>query len=147
MTLPILTDGCVLPVAHQLIQILNDEFQKAHPTRTSSDDVDAITFNFRDSDYSPESGGYHPVEIRISRANSGFQLDYITDFSYVGAGWDTELAKEIDFDLIAGICEVRFYHPVAIAEAKDLFEMFQMNFLAYYQMDVFIVKVTVEDRG
>lgn len=144
MKLSILTDGCVLPVALQLIQILDDEFQKAQPTRTSSDNLEAITFNFRDPDYSPESGGYHPVEIRISRVKSGFQVDYITDFSYVGSGWDTELAKEIDFDLLAGICEMRYCKPMTIAEAKDLFDMFQTNFLSYYQMNIFTVEVTAE---
>ena len=145
MKLPIFTDGCALPIAHQLIQILNDELRKAHPTPTTSDTVEAITFNFRDPDYSPERGGYHPVELRISRENTGFQLDYITDFSYVGTGWNTELAKEIDFDLQAGICEVRYCKPISITEAKDLFEMFQANFLSYYQMDIFTVDVTVED--
>jgi hypothetical protein len=42
-----------------------------------------ITVNFRDPTYSAEFGGYHPVEIRISAKG---EIEYITDFAYVGLG-------------------------------------------------------------
>lgn len=147
MKLPLLTDGCALPVSYQLIEILESELQKANKSQHTLDNIDAITFNFRDPEYSPESGGYHPVEIRLSQDSGDFQLDYITDFSYVGSGWDTELAKEIDFDLLAGVCEVRHFKAIAIESAVELFSLFQDNFLSYFQMDVFSVEVTVQDRG
>ena len=144
MKLPILTDGCVLPVSDQIIQVLSNELFTAHPSVNPMLDLTAITFNFRDPNYSAEQGGYHPVEIRISRCSSGFQLDYITDFSYVGSGWASELAKEIDFDFQSKICEMRYCRPVPISGADDLFRMFQDNFLAYYKMDIFTVELTLE---
>jgi hypothetical protein len=140
-----LADGCVLPISNQLTQILNTELKNAYPTLQDFSSLIAITFNFQDPDYSAELGGYHPVEIRLTNDASGFKLDYITDFSYVGTGWDRELAKEIDFDLQAGICEMRFCKPIPIAEAGGLFNMFQENFLAYYQMDIFTTKITLDN--
>jgi hypothetical protein len=140
-----LADGCVMPISNQLIQILNTELKKAYPTLQYFSSLIAITFNFQDPDYSAELGGYHPVEIRLTNNTSGFKLDYITDFSYVGTGWDRELAKEIDFDLQAGICEIRFCKPIPIAEAGDLFNMFQENFLAYYQMDIFTTTIALDN--
>jgi hypothetical protein len=71
------------------------------------------------------------------------KLHCITDFSYVGVGWMAELAKEIDFDFQAGICEVRYCPPIPIANAIDLFNIFQSNFLTYYEMDVFTTEITL----
>ncbi len=144
MKLPILTDGLVLPVSHQLIELLNDELDKAHPSLDPVSDITSVVFNFRDPNYSPELGGYHPVEIGLSRHKAGFEFDYLTDFSYVGTGWATELAKEIDFDIHSDLCEVRYGKSVALVKAKDLFSLFQENFFAYYQMCVFSVQITLE---
>lgn len=144
MSLPILTDGLVLPVSHALIQILTDELTRHAPGLDPVQEASAITFNFRDPDYSVERGGYHPVEIRLSRSDNGFRFDYLTDFSYVGAGWDIELAKEIDFDINADCCEVRFCRPVPLRAAVDFFSTFQDNFVTYYQLGVFTIEVSVE---
>ena len=144
MKLPIMTDGCVLSVSDQLMTILSSELLAAHPSINPTLDLTAITFNFRDPTYSAELGGYHPVEIRISRCSSGFQLDYITDFSFVGSGFSSELAKDIDFDFESGTSEMRYCRPIPISGADDLFRMFQDNFLAYYKMEVFTVELTLE---
>lgn len=144
MKLLILTDGCVLPVSDQMIQILSNELLSAHPSINPTLNLTAITFNFRDPNYSAEQGGYHPVEIRISRCSSGFQLDYITDFSYVGSSYNSELAKDIDFDFKNETSEMRYCRPIPISGAEDLFRMFQDNFLAYYRMEVFTVGLTLE---
>lgn len=44
-------------------------------------------FNRRYPEHSSESGGFHPVEIRITDA----VIEYVPDFSYVDSGCDTEL--------------------------------------------------------
>ena len=145
MKLPILADSCVLPVSDQLIQMLGSELLTAHPSANPLQDLAAITFNFRDPDYSAETGGYHPVEIRISRRESSFIFDYFTDFSYVGSGWDIELAKEIDFDCQYGFLGMRHGKPVHLALAGDFYRLFEANFLSYYQLDVFNVEISLEE--
>jgi hypothetical protein len=58
--------------------------------------VRAVVINFRDPDYSAESGGFHPVEMRFIRQDNEWYFDYVTDFSYMGRVYP-ELEKEIDF--------------------------------------------------
>ena len=43
--------------------------------------IQSVVINFREKSYSPENGGYHPVEVRITRLNDQWVFDYITDFS------------------------------------------------------------------
>ncbi|MCJ8320620.1 MAG: DUF2787 domain-containing protein [Colwellia sp.] len=79
-----------------LYQILNDEL-----ANHSSPDYDAesIILNFRDPDYSSDSGGFYPNEIRFikhvlaGRVQSLFE--YMTDFSFQGYPFAV-LTKEID---------------------------------------------------
>ncbi len=144
MKLPIQTDDGVLPISNQLIQILTNELMKHYPNLEQFTDAEVITYNFRDPDYSADQGGYHPVEIRISRADMAFQLDYLTDFSFVRSGWDNELAKEIDFDLANGCCEIRYCKPITIKQGADMYKRYQENFISYYSMDVYDVDVSVE---
>ena len=44
---------------------------------------DSITINFRDPNYSVESGGFHPVEMRLEKHGDTWQFCYITDFLHV----------------------------------------------------------------
>lgn len=95
----------------------------------------AITINFRDPNYSAESGGFHPVEVRLEKemnAEHGEQwrLCYITDFSYVGIGYMAELTKELDFDFDSGI----FQHLMGITpleQARESYQVWENNFLVY----------------
>jgi len=148
MNIPISTDGLPLPVSEQLIEVLNRALALASPNVELITDLDSITYNLRDPNYSTNLGGFHPVEIRLSRHDLEFQFDYITDFSFVGSGWDTELAKEVDFDFQAGLCEIRYLQPMPLNEASDFFDMFQRNLLSYLDMGVFNIEVTVvyDDR-
>lgn len=145
MKLPILAGSCVLPVSEQLIQMLGRELFTAHPSVNPLQELAAITFNFRDPSYSAGTGGYHPVEIRISRRDSSFIFDYFTDFSYVGTGWDVELAKELDFDCQYGCLEMRYGKRTPLALVGEFYQMFEDNFLSYYQLDVFHVEITLEE--
>ncbi len=98
-----------------------------------------VTINFRDPDYSPERGGYHPVEVRVEADG---RIAYVTDFAYCG-GQFPELAKELDFDFNLGL----FGHMSAdfpIEEGRELFAIFQDNFVAYHGWGVFEVTVEVE---
>ncbi len=129
------TDGCVLPINKALIKIIEKELSKVE-----SPQGNFYILNFRDPDYSSETGGFHPVEIMLN--NKGF-IQYITDFSYVGQGNMAELAKEIDFDFASGIYQ-HFGRCYSIEQGIELFELWNQNFCAYYEMGVFQVTVSSE---
>ncbi len=102
----------------------------------------ALTLNYRDPDYCATTGGYHPVEIRLERMDDGWHLSYVTDFAYVGQGWCTELAKELDFDF----GQQEFHHgmlgEIPLADLDEWFGLWQQNFCCYAQMEVFTLTVT-----
>ena len=103
----------------------------------------AVTLNFRDPDYSPEAGGFHPVEVRLEKQATSWQLVYITDFSYQGRH-TPELIKEID--VCFSIKQV--YHFLAgwlnAKEGKELLDLFISNFVEYYNTGCYQVTVTTE---
>jgi hypothetical protein len=104
----------------------------------------AVTINFRDPDYSADNGGYHPVEIRLENDNDGWRFCYITDFCYVGSGYMAELAKELDFDLEAGVFQ-NLFGTYPIEQAIEMFQIWETNFV-YYAMvsEVFTIKVLAD---
>ena len=99
---------------------------------------EAVILNFRDPNYGPETGGYHPVEIMVS--GDGV-VQYITDFSYVGAPPFAELAKELDFDLQHKVFQ-QMGRDYPIESGRGLYRMWQANFCAYYEMGVYQVETT-----
>lgn len=135
----------LLPVTSNLQQKLQHiATQHNLPTTSTS----ALTFNFRDTGYSAENGGWHPVEIRIEQENGQWHFSYITDFSYVGHPYP-ELAKEVDFDFDNGIASFLFMKqvPISCDDVMDFYQVWEMNFLAYVEMEVFDeIKVTAENQ-
>lgn len=103
----------------------------------------AVTLNFRDPDYSPEAGGFHPVEVRLEKQATSWQLVYITDFSYQDRH-TPELIKEID--VCFSIKQV--YHFLAgwlnAKEGKELLALFISNFVEYYNTGCYQVTITTE---
>lgn len=103
----------------------------------------AVTLNFRDPDYSPEAGSFHPVEVRLEKQATSWQLVYITDFSYQGR-YTPELIKEID--VCFSIKQV--YHFLAgwlnAREGKELLALFISNFVEYYTTGCYQVTITTE---
>ena len=63
--------------------------------QTTIQQAHAVTLNFKDPSYSATTGGFHPVEIRLTRRGDDWHLAYVTDFAYVGIGDYAELAKEL----------------------------------------------------
>jgi len=61
------------------------------------------TINLNDTSYSPTEGGFHPVEIMINKRGEKAWVVYVTDFEYVGDGYNTELAKSNDFDFLNNV--------------------------------------------
>lgn len=95
--------------------------------------------NFRDPNYSPVMGGYHPVEIMINKHGD---LRYLTDFSYVGRPPYEELAKELDFDFgCARFTQMSRDYDIKVG--RELFGIYCDNFCSYYASGVY--EVTVEE--
>lgn len=124
------TKSLPYPISSKLIQLIE--------SLTAAETGENLTINFKDESYSSESGGYHPVEIRVSHG----LIQYITDFSYVGTGWAAELAKELDFDFTNGLFGMVHFPDRPIIGSKDLFNLWQTNFVEYVDMDVFKITVT-----
>lgn len=102
----------------------------------------SLVMNFRDSTYSPESGGYHPVEIMLKNsANNVWDLVYITDFCFVGQGDFVELAKCMDFDLEQDVYQ-DLYTCTNLSVGIELFSIWQRNFMQYLLMDVYETEVS-----
>ena len=125
--------GYPLTISNRLISILTQEIERHSEIDSSS----GCIINFRDPDYSAESGGYHPVEICLDE-NGRFQ--YITDFAYVGDGHYVELAKELDFDFSYGLFQ-QMGREYPISQGAGLFKIWQANFCDYYQHKVYEVTV------
>lgn len=118
------------PLSDALVKILNEEIGRAQlPAGTE------LTLSFRDPDYSPQTGGFHPVEVRV---NARGQIQYITDFAYVGRPPFSELAKEIDFDISLGLFQ-HFGQEYPLHAGGELYTLWQENFCSYYRMGVYTV--------
>ncbi len=111
-------ETCPIPASRQFIQLLETEIEKS-----GVDPKDGIILNFRDPDYSAESGGYHPVEVMIG---SDSTIQYITDLAYVGSHYP-ELAKELDWDISANVFG-HMGHDYRLEQGKSMFKIWQKNF-------------------
>ncbi len=98
---------------------------------------DGAILSFKDPNYSAERGGFHPVEIAVS----DHRIGYVTDFSYVGTAPFIELAKELDFDFSLQLFQ-QMGTDYPLHMGAGLFQVWQQNFCAYYDMGVY--QVTVE---
>lgn len=139
MTIPFYRDGFALPVTPALLALLS---QEAERTDLDLGRCTQLTFNFRNPGYSAEQGGVHPVEIRLVRGLDDWLFDYVTDFSYQGLGQDAELCKELDFNFLDGEHTMLGWGPLRLAEARELFDIWQSNFIAYCRLECFSVTVS-----
>lgn len=143
MSILIMAEGLAVPVNPKLVDILVFHMTPILANAKAVTNNDCITLNFRDPDYSAESGGYHPVEIKLTYQEHQWYLDYITDFSYVGQGWDVELAKDLDFEFALERCQTHYLPEMDLEEASELYFLFEANFISYYEMEVFTVVATL----
>lgn len=139
MTIPFFREGFSLPITESLLVLLNQEVAKQ---TFCLEQLTRLTFSFRNPDYQPQSGGVHPVEIQLILGLDGWLFDYVTDFSYQGQGQDTELCKELDFNFLDNEHYLQGWGPLLMADAQELFNMWQNSFLAYAQLGFFTVTVS-----
>lgn len=101
--------------------------------------VDGAIVCFRDPKWTPKAGGFHTVEIAVSADGC---IQYITDFGYFGTPPHCEIGKEIDWDFTPPGYFQHFGQEYPLIEGKDLFFLWQSNFLQYVAMGVYTVTVT-----
>ncbi|EPB6712356.1 DUF2787 family protein [Escherichia coli] len=128
------------PVSTDLIHIILNVVDANPPLRSHHS---AITINFRDKSYSPEKGGYHPVEIRLINSGDTWYFDYVTDFGYVGVVYP-ELEKTLDFSWTDGYAWAAFAGDLPDADGIELYKLWQQNFVAYWITGVFTTSVCWE---
>ena len=100
-----------------------------------------LTINFRDKDYSAAAGGFHPVEVRLEKRGIGWELVYITDFSYQGRP-DSELVKEIDVCFVIKRVYYMLEGWLSAREGKELLTLFVTNFVEYYNTGCYQVTIS-----
>lgn len=125
------TTGYQLKMSPPFIKVL-EEIIESHGIETKS-----FNINCRDQSYSESHGGWMPVELWIENG----VIRYVTDFSFVGPPGQRELAKNLDFDFGLGLFQqLGIDHP--ISEAAELWAVYQDNFVEYFRMGVYQIKVT-----
>jgi len=136
MKLNINIQGLALPVSQRLVDIFNQQLIETelptHPLR-------GITVCFKDSTYSPENGGYHPVEIGVSSNDEGnWRFEYITDLANTG-GTFPELEKEVDFNFLDDKLYSMFLPPLPLShpDSVDFYQVWESNFISYLKMECY----------
>ncbi len=135
-----------LNVPSKLLNIINVAISKSN---YSVDKASAITLNFRDESYSAQTGGYHPVEIRLEKQLNQlgiphWQLIYITDFSCQGRSFP-ELVKEIDVCFIRKCIFSLYDGWLNKRSGTELLKIFIDNFIDYYHMEAFTTSISIEE--
>lgn len=127
-------DSIPWAVHPRLITIIEDTIRDA-----GIDTSTGAVINFRDPDYCPDSGGYHPIEIAIAPDGG---IRYVTDFAYYGRPPDCELSAELDFSFDAKAPYFgHFGTSYPLHEGLELFKLFQANFVTFHGMDVYTATV------
>lgn len=117
-----------LALSKPMLQVLAEHLKLALVNEAKS----RVTINFRDSSYSAEAGGYHPVEICLEQQGDDWQLLYITDFAYCG-GIYPELEVELDFNCESGLFSMAYQAPVPLTSrgVSGFYKTWEKNFLSY----------------
>ena len=139
MSIQFNTESCPFKFSNNFLKVL--ESVLCNSARDVSCE-NCLTFVFRDESYSAETGGYHPVEIRLIKVNEKWTFDYITDFTFVGSGYNAELTKEIDFDFANDYGFHLYTGELELRKLSELYKIWESNFVSYVEMKVFQVKVT-----
>ena len=143
MNLTFDVERLVLPVSIDLQDTLNRVISDSSKWTPM---IQSLVINFRDTTYSAEHGGWHPVEIRLVRLYDQWIFDYITDFAFCGGPYP-ELIKEVDFNFSSGTASFSYVPelPITSSEIMEFYSMWESNFLCYIEMGVFDeIKVSVD---
>ncbi|OBU29684.1 DUF2787 domain-containing protein [Photobacterium kishitanii] len=133
----------LLPVSNKLKSLLNQALcdYLTQATQLNQQSADRYTFSFKDTSYDAENGGFRPVEIAINQQPSGeWNIEYITEFAYFG-NYYPELERSMDFDISNNSWFTSYSSWLSLKthlqDAKELYQLWEGNFLAYVDMDAY----------
>jgi len=131
MNLTINVEGTPLHISKKLTILL----ETLIANQQTIPDVTGFIVNFRDTNYGPDTGGYHPVEVGISLYDGIWQIDYLTDFS-ICAGPFPEMVIELDFNCQENMLFSLFQKPALLedSDTQDFYQLWEANFLSYVEM-------------
>jgi hypothetical protein len=117
----------VTKVFRKLFAVLSQPFKQS-----VKDGALQVTFNYRESSYHREQGGYHSVVLSKPKGTSnGAELNSYGD-SHAGG------ARELDFDFSSATSFVPCSQPsLIIARIKAIFNLWLYDFLTYLKYGVF----------
>ncbi|HGO5293551.1 TPA: DUF2787 domain-containing protein [Photobacterium damselae subsp. damselae] len=133
----------LLPISNKLKLLLSQTLcvYLTQAMQLNQQSAERYTFNFRDTSYNAENGGFRPVEITINQQSSGeWNIEYITEFAYFG-NYYPELEKSIAFD-ITNNCWFTSHSGWLLLknhqkDVNELYQLWESNFLAYVDMDAY----------
>ncbi|MCT6519175.1 DUF2787 domain-containing protein [Proteus vulgaris] len=134
----IIQSGLRLPINPVLTTLLLHDIQHSSPSNKSTSN--AVILNYYDPYYSPESGGYHPVEIRLFQLDNEWCFDYITDFAYMGTIYP-ELEKEFDVCWSQGYLYHAALGDIDERAGDAFFKLWQENFIQYHKMGCYTLRI------
>jgi hypothetical protein len=118
----------------EFVRVINNIFKSSPETSNGN----GVVLNFRDPNYSAESGGYHPVEISF---DSKGNILYLTDFAYFGMPPFTELGIELDWNFEMNSFR-QFDNFYDLECGRGLLGLYTKNFVAYHGSGVYQIEVT-----
>lgn len=134
--------NCALPISPEFYKVIRQQVHLANILP----EAESVTIHFRDTSYTAETGGFHPVEISMLKGNQGkWCISYITDFAYYGLDY-SELERDIDFDLGNNMAFAFGigWQNINSSGFVELYQAWEDNFLAYIKMEAFDeIKVSV----
>ncbi|MEL4303589.1 DUF2787 domain-containing protein [Shewanella xiamenensis] len=128
----------ILPLPEPFYELLERQL-----ATLNNPNLNIVTFNYRDPDYSYENGGYHPVEINLYRQDDCWYLNYFTDFAYSGGPFP-ELEKEMEVLFQQKQVYNSFFGRCYLEHADSLVRLLLENFCNYIEMAVYQVQVSAD---
>lgn len=142
MTTLIMAEGLAVPIHPKLVEILASHLPKALAGVKTLNEKDSVMLHFRNPNYPMDRLAYRPIKINLTYQEFHWHFDYITELSYARHGRFLELTPNVDFDFSLERCQRRHLMPESLADAEELYQLFETTFIKSYEFEAYDVKAT-----
>ena len=118
-----------LPISLALLDTLNNVLNKYADLAEGRHNI-----HFSNKNYSAEHGGYHPVDIALTKdINNKYTILCITDFSFNGYHYPI-LARDIEFDFTHATVFTRYsgLKSMSAPNTNKLYTLWESKFIANF---------------